>query len=103
MPPAATVSSTLKSRKWLFTWNNYPAAYSAFLDQLECRYVCAGEEVAPTTGTPHLQGFVYFRTHKRLGTMRGLFPGCHLLPANGTPVENRLYCGKLRDAGTYPS
>jgi len=56
MPPIPAVNPNAKARGWLFTWNNYPDTYRAALDELECRYVCAGEEVAPTTGTPHLQG-----------------------------------------------
>jgi len=101
MPPV--VPANAKFRGWLFTWNNYPDTYRDTLDQLECRYICAGEEIAPTTGTPHLQGYVYFRGQKRLATMRGLLPGCHLLPANGTSLENRLYCGKLRPQDPEPN
>jgi len=101
MPP--NVNQNARSRSWLFTWNNYPTTYRTTLDELECRYVCAGEEVAPTTGTPHLQGYVYFRTLKSLRSMRGLLPGCHLLIANGTAAENRAYCGKLRDVDERPN
>jgi len=100
MPP---VNPNAKIRGWLFTWNNYPATYRDTLDELECRYVCAGEEIAPTTGTPHLQGYVYFSAQKRLSSLRRLLPGCHLLPANGTAKQNRDYCAKSRDVDEQPN
>jgi len=101
MPPVP--NDNTRSRGWLFTWNNYPDTYRDTLDELECRYVCAGEEVAPTTGTPHLQGYIYFRNAKRLRTMRQLLAGCHLLPANGTAAENRAYCSKTREQDLEPN
>lgn len=65
-----------QSRKWIFTWNNYPPNYRTILDAIECRYICWGEEVAPTTGTPHLQGFIAFsNSGKRLNGVRQLLPG----------------------------
>jgi len=45
-----------RSRKYVFTWNNYPPTYPGTLDDVLCKYVVAAEELAPTTGTPHLQG-----------------------------------------------
>jgi hypothetical protein len=92
-----------RSRGWCFTWNNYPAEYRSQLDSLDCRYVCAGEEVAPSTGTPHLQGYVYFRNAKRLSTLRRELPACHLAIAAGNPAQNRLYCGKLRPEDAEPN
>jgi len=49
-----------KSRGWNFTWNNYTPADEALLQQLKCKYLAYSYEVAPTTGTPHLQGVIYF-------------------------------------------
>lgn len=92
-----------RSRGWCFTWNNYPADYRTALDAVDCRYVCAGEEVAPNTGTPHLQGYVYFRTLKSLGQVRGILNGCHLSAAAGNSSQNRLYCGKLRPEDDEPN
>lgn len=45
-----------RTRKYVFTWNNYPANYATILDSIAATYIVAGEEVAPTTLTPHLQG-----------------------------------------------
>lgn len=38
------------NRKYVFTWNNYPADYRLILDAVVCKYIVAGEEVAPNTG-----------------------------------------------------
>lgn len=54
--PDVPVADASRCRSWCFTWNNYPAAYQPVLDQLDVRYLCVGEEIAPGTGTPHLQG-----------------------------------------------
>lgn len=48
--------SNRRSRGWCFTWNNYPPNYRLLLDAINCRYIIAGQELAPNTGTPHLQG-----------------------------------------------
>ena len=68
------VASLHRDRKWVFVWNNYPGLTdqqflllwkSYFGESL--RYVAWSREVAPTTGTPHLQGFAYFHDTKVLG------------------------------------
>ncbi len=48
----------MRARSWCFT--SYKT--SADLDYGECRYICWGEEVCPSTGRPHLQGYVEFES-----------------------------------------
>lgn len=47
-----------RSRKFVFTWNNYPSddEFNTTLDTLSAVYLCFGKELAPSTNTPHLQG-----------------------------------------------
>lgn len=94
---------TRRSRGWCFTWNNYPVEYRSFLDAIDCRYVIAGEELAPTTNTPHLQGYIYFQNARTQRVVRGLLPGCHLLVARGTATENKNYCCKTRPEDRTPN
>lgn len=85
-----------RSRKFCFTWNNYPPNYADLLtlDRISARYICYGKEVAPTTGTPHLQGFVYFDNGRELVPVRRQLLGCDVRIANGTIDQNVTYCSK---------
>lgn len=86
------------SRGWCFTWNNYPDdAWSAIV-QLDAVYAVAGEEVAPSTGTKHLQGYVYFANARVMPKVAG----AHWEPQRGTPRQNIAYCKKTRD-GDIPN
>jgi len=56
------------TRSFTSTWNNYPedweTVFNAFFlsgDSNKVKYTIQGMEIAPTTGTPHLQG--HFDTH----------------------------------------
>lgn len=85
-----------RHRAYCFTWNNYPPQYTDHLDQLACRYIVAGQEVAPETGTPHLQGYVVWTSAKTVAASRRLLPGCHLTVARGNHGQNDRYCRKTR-------
>lgn len=93
-----------RSQNWCFTLNNYPATFEVLLQELfdreDVEYLIAGREVA-STGTPHLQGFVRFRTRRRFGAVSRLLPhGCHLEVARGSPKQNERYCSK-EDASPF--
>lgn len=51
----------LRSYAWCFTLNNYTDEEIRRLESLECERLVVGKEVAPTTGTPHLQGYIRFK------------------------------------------
>lgn len=69
-----------------------------------------GKEVAPTTGTPHLQGYMVLSAKKR-GTYlsKKMCPRLHYesKPVRGTAKQNREYCLKIREKdarkGTPPN
>lgn len=66
-------SRNLASKFWLFTWNNYPLDHHATLKQIpNLTYLVYGQEVAPVTGTPHLQGYLEFRIRTKLSTLKNL-------------------------------
>ena len=67
------------AKNWCWTWNNYPLNYKRLLqDALQdladngyvYTYLVCGQETAPTTGTPHLQGFVCFNKAVPFNTLR---------------------------------
>lgn len=100
-------------RNWNFTWNNYPPDYEeVFFTSLgadSIRYVVMGKEIAPTTGTHHVQGFVSFknsrvrgRNSKKTGkpdprSLRGLLYGVSWRPVRKTPHLAANYCRKDND------
>lgn len=76
----------------MFTHNNYLS--TALEDTIECEYIAYGHEIAPTTGTPHLQGFIHFKNAKTKSAVIKLMPGCHIEVMMGSIEENVHYCNK---------
>lgn len=88
-----------QSKKWCFTHNNYTEAdvmkYEDLNDHAQyLEYLIAGREVAPTTGTLHLQGFAYFARPVTKTFVIGLFPGCHVELAVASAQKAIDYCRK---------
>lgn len=95
-----------KSRAWVFTLNNYTSEEVEEIKAWICYYLIFGKEVAPTTGTPHLQGYVYFEHAKTLATLKKKFQArARWEAAQGTPKQASDYCSKDGDVfekGTRP-
>lgn len=89
-----------RSRAWTFTVNNPDVSELADWD---CEYRIYQLEVGES-GTPHFQGYVYFRSLKTLVGVRRLAPTGHWEMAKGTAEQNKHYCSKEpRLAGPYES
>lgn len=59
------------------------------------KYAIIGSEIAPTTGTPHLQGFVSYKSTKTLKTLKKVFSDrAHFENAIADDETNRTYCSK---------
>ena len=94
-----------RSRDWLYTLNNYTEEEVAAVRLVDCVYQVFGYEVAPTTGTPHLQGYVRFKTEKSLKQLKKMYPRAHVELRRGTITEAIDYCvkeGKYEEHGTRP-
>nr|WPR18737.1 MAG: replication polyprotein [Crogonang virus 101] len=91
---------------WCFTHNNYTDEDINFWQNINCRFIIYGKEIAPTTGTPHLQGFIMFSTNKRFNTLKKLFPkDVNFRACNGSPQQNITYVsknGELYERGERP-
>jgi len=81
-----------RNRNFCFTFNNYPD--TSLVDNLVCKYIAYSKEVAPTTGTPHLQGYVSFANAKTMDQVKKLMPGCHISIMIGSLTQNDTYCSK---------
>lgn len=94
------VARNAQYRAWVFTLNNYCQSDLLALDQLfsndVIEYLVYGKEVAPTTGTPHLQGLVVFKARKRFNGVRDLLPHrCSgIAVMGGTYSQAADYCRK---------
>ncbi len=96
----------------MFTWNSPsldgPALLSKFTtDGLASylRYAVYQLEEAPTSGTPHLQGYTEFSRPVRMAAVKKFFgaPSLHLEPRFGTRQQAYDYCTKelTRTAGPW--
>lgn len=87
------------AKKWCFTLNNYDAqdveTFKALEDQVS--YGCCGYQTAPTTGTPHLQGYLHFKKRMRDTQVRAIFSRARWAVAVGDDQQNEEYCSGRKD------
>ena len=87
----------------MFTLNNYT---EDDIDRLcdmdpDKALVVIGLEVAPTTGTPHLQGYFQFRDNRTVSAVSRLVPRAHIEIAVKSPMACCMYCTKsMRSVNT---
>lgn len=92
-------------KHWVFTVNNYTEGEERLEWLKDYDYCVAGEEVAPDTGTKHLQGYVCFTQRKRLTALKKLHKEAHWEQCRGTPKQASDYCkkdGRFVEFGILP-
>jgi len=96
-----------KAIHWLFTWNNYPENWKDILDcALSAKVIgyIYGKEIAPTTGTPHIQGYIELKEKMRWTEfklpkqIRWMAKG-----KNAKTSHNIKYCGEDGDFYCSPN
>lgn len=101
--PKKEKANASRSRNWCFTVNNYDLVdetlmTTAFEMSSSIRYLIYGREVAPGTGTKHLQGFISFSSLKSLSQVKKeIHQTCHWEIARGSVEDNYRYCSKDGD------
>lgn len=107
-------SSKFDSKKhhgYCFTINNYTDEHIGMVTALyetdtNCKYLIIGFEEAPRTGTPHIQGYVYYTETVRYGTIKKRLSPHHVEPQKASKnVEAYVYCmedGKYIEYGNRP-
>lgn len=101
------------SNSWCFTLNNYTEddlkfLSSKFSEESEKYFFIYGKEVAPTSGTPHLQGYIKSKRKDKNGKPQKWRPftefaaikRAHWSRAKGTMQQNYIYCSKEGDFKT---
>lgn len=99
-----------KARNYTFTINNYSESDLQRFEDLASaltkhHYICYGFEVAPSTGTKHIQGYIQLDSAQRYSFLHNYFDfkkdnetlKFHVEIANGTPEQNKVYCQKDGD------
>lgn len=93
-------------KRWVYTLNNYASVEdTAFFNDI-AEYHVFGVEVAPTTGTPHLQGFVCLKNRMRMAAIKKLNPVAkrlYLFGAKGTNMQASRYCKGLKKGVQDPN
>lgn len=107
-----------KHRLWMFTLNNYSPSQVEMLSALTTHsvlphtiphYVGFGYEIAPSTGTPHLQGMIRFTVQVWFKDVASILPTAHWEAANPGKEQFdicRAYCskdGNYQEFGTSPA
>lgn len=86
----------MTSRRWCFTVNNWTPEDEKLFQNLECKYLVYGREVGKE-GTPHLQGYVTFKSTKRLTGLKKVHTTAHWEAAQGNSQQSSDYCKKDGD------
>lgn len=95
----------MKQRHFIFTHNNYTEDDIENYKKLDTTYIIFGYETAPTTGTPHLQGYFHTKNPRTLSGIRKQFPKASIRIPDGPPKSQFDYCskdGKYFERGTLP-
>lgn len=107
----SVITADRKQRKasYPFTLNNYSEKELATLieltkneevcESLGIRLLCFGKELAPTTGTPHLQGYIHFRPNcsksmQAVHRLPGFARAALMANQRGSPQQCLDYCKK---------
>lgn len=99
-----------QARRWAFTWHNYTdgiiAYLSSMISQEKATYIIFGEELGDSGNTPHLQGYVEFKTPLAMSTVKSRLDPVmkhksevHVKIAIAGEASNTKYCSK--DGKTY--
>lgn len=86
-----------RHRCWVFTHNNYTDTDVDFWKNYDkATYMVFGKEIAPTTGTPHLQGFFSFPNARTHSVVKKEIPKVWFQPAYA-PASAAIYTKKDGD------
>jgi len=95
----------MTSHNFVFTINNYTAEDGLALESAKesglLKYVVCGKEVAPTTGTPHIQGFLVTTKKSRVAAVARIIPRGFIQIARGKATVAAEYCKKDGDYEEY--
>lgn len=80
-------------RNTCFTLNNWTEEEYEAIIQWDCKYLIVGKEVGKE-GTPHLQGYVEWKSSKKFDTLKNLNERIHWEERKGKSEQAATYCKK---------
>lgn len=83
-----------RKQAWRFTCNNPTLAHRSAIQSLKWTFLHYGLENAPTTGTPHLQGYIHLTDAQSRSSICKKCPGFDFRTCNGSAESNVEYCSK---------
>lgn len=101
--PASTAPGQgSRAKRWIFTllnWTQDELTHILDAGREHAEYLVVGREHAPTTGTPHLQGYVEWRAACRFQTCKNRLGSNRVSVriARADATKNRTYCTKEND------
>lgn len=88
-----------RSRSFVFTLNNYDKADELNVQLIKCKYLVYGREVGES-GTPHLQGLLYFDNAMSFNSIKKKIPRAHI-EVTSSVQASITYCKKDGDIYEY--
>ena len=86
-------SKDLRSRAYFMTLNNYSTEELEKMKAAKTVYHCVCEEICPTTETPHLHAWMYFKSAKYFSKMKKDYPRANIQRSIADRgVDAREYC-----------
>lgn len=92
-----------RPRTWFLTINNHEDKDIKSLKDLKTEYCIIADEVAPTTGTPHVHCYVRLKNGATWNSLKKKFATANIQLAKGNDKQNQRYCSKekvLWESGT---
>nr|QTE03451.1 MAG: replication-associated protein [Anser anser CRESS-DNA-virus sp.] len=87
-----------RTRAWMITWNNYTPEDIEFWKSYvpdKCEQWAWQLEVAPTTGTPHIQAALYFKAQRTFTAIKKDLPKCNIQAVENWAAAS-TYCQKVK-------
>lgn len=96
------LGNTKEARKWFFTLNNYTVNDIKNMEDYFSKGQYVFQEETGTSGTPHLQGYVEWKSSRKFAHLKKKFPTCHWEVCRNKKASIE-YCSKLesRSGKTY--
>lgn len=89
-----------KNRAYCICINNYSEEEWKTCLELDAEFSVFAKEIGEECGTPHIQGYAYFKSAIAFTTMKRLFPRANFKsPPKGTPQQNLTYIEGPYDDG----